>query len=61
MHSSCTMMASSITPPLEEEGAEVDGMEGAKGVAVSAHSRINQSWALLCQTDGALMTLMTEK
>ena len=55
------MVASSITPPLEEEGAEVDGMEGAKGVAVSAHSRINQSWALLCQTDGALMTLMTEK
>ena len=54
-------MASSITPPLEEEGAEVDGMEGARGVAVSVHSRINQSWASLCQTDAALMTLMTEK
>ena len=61
MHSSCTMTTSSVTPPLEEEGAEVDGMEGARGVAVSVHSRINQSWASLCQTDTALMTLMTEK
>ena len=32
MHLSCAMMALSITPPLEEEGVEVDGMEGAGGV-----------------------------
>ena len=28
------MTASSVTPPLEEEGAEVDGMEGIGGVVV---------------------------
>ena len=37
MRSSCAMMASSVTPPTEEEeeGAEVDGAEWAGGVAVS--------------------------
>ena len=34
MHSSCAVMAFSITPPAEEEGVEVDGVEWAGGVAV---------------------------
>ena len=35
MHKSCVMMASSVTPPVEEEGAEVDGVVEARGVVVS--------------------------
>ena len=51
MCSSCTMMASSITPPLEEEeGAEVDGMEWAR---VRGH--FSRSWASLRRTNAALM------
>ena len=34
MRSSYAMMTSSVTPPLEEEGEEVDGMEGIGGVVV---------------------------
>ena len=55
------MTALSITPPLEEEGAEVDGMEGAGGVAISVHGSFNRSWASLRQIDASLMTPMTEK
>ena len=61
MHSSCVMMASSVTPPLKEVGAEVDGTEGAGGVAVSVHSYFGRSWASLHQTDFALMELLTVK
>ena len=33
MRSSCAMAASNVTPPAEEEeGVEVDGAEGARGV-----------------------------
>ena len=39
MRSSYAMTASSVTPPLEEEGAEVDGMEGVGGVIVSVRGR----------------------
>ena len=41
-------MVASVTPPLEEEGAKVDGAEEARGVAVSVHGRVGRSWALLC-------------
>ena len=61
MHSSCAMMASSVTPSLKEAGAEVDGIEGARGVAVSVRSHFGQSWASLHQTDFALMELITVK
>ena len=37
MHISCAMMALKVTPLAEEEGAEVDGAEEARGVAVSVH------------------------
>ena len=39
MHLSCAMMASRVTPPAEEEGAEVDGVERAGGVTVSIRGR----------------------
>ena len=34
MHTSCTMMASRVTPPIEDEGVEVDGAVEAGGVTV---------------------------
>ena len=34
MHTSCAMMASSVTPPTKDEGAEVDGAVEAGGVTV---------------------------
>ena len=44
MHSNCVIMASSVTPPLEEKGEEVDGMEGAGGgVIVLVNGRFGRS------------------
>ena len=54
-------MVASVTPPLEEEGAEVDGAEEVGGVAVSVHGRIGRSWASLCRIDAVLMAPMMEK
>ena len=61
MHLSCAMMASKVTPPAEEKGVEVDGMEQARGVTVSVRGCFNRSWALLHLTDIALMAPMMEK
>ena len=47
MRTSCAMMASRVIPPAKEEGAEVDGVEEAGGVAVSVCGCFGQSWALL--------------
>ena len=46
-------MASRVTPPTEEEGAEVDGVEEAGGVAVSICGRFGWSWASLHLTIAA--------
>ena len=35
MRSSCAMMASRVTPPIEEKGAKVEGVEEVGGVVVS--------------------------
>ena len=43
MRTSCAMMASRVTPPIEEEGVEVDGAEKAGGVAVSVRGLFGQS------------------
>ena len=49
MHLSCAVTTLSVTPPVEEEeGAEVDGTEGARGVTISVRGRFGQSWASLC-------------
>ena len=34
MRTSCTMMASKVTPPVEEEGVKVDGAKEAGGAAI---------------------------
>ena len=39
MRISYAMMALRVTPPAEEEGAEVDGVEEAGGVAISVRGR----------------------
>ena len=43
MCTSCAMMASSVIPPAEDEGAKVDGAIEAGGAAVSIHGRLGQS------------------
>ena len=43
MHTSCAMMASRVTPLVEEEGAELDGIEEAEGAAVSVCIYLEQS------------------
>ena len=43
MHSSCAMTASSVTPPTEEEGAEVDGAKWVGGVVISVRGHFGPS------------------
>ena len=47
MHYSYTMTASRVTPPADEEGADVEGAEEAGGVAVFVCGSFGRSWALL--------------
>ena len=53
MRSSCAMMVANVTPPLKKKGAEVDGAEEARGVAISVHGHFGRSWASLRLTDRA--------
>ena len=55
------MMASRVTTPVEEEGAEVDGAEEARGVVVSVWGCLDLSCALLRITVAVSMALITEK
>ena len=55
------MTALRVTPPADEEGADVEGVEEAGGVAVSIHGRIGQSWASLYLTITASMAHITVK
>ena len=61
MHTSYAMMASSVTPPTEDEGAEVDGEVEARGVVVSVRGRLDLSCASLYQTVTASMAHNTLK
>jgi len=54
-------MASRVTPPAEEKGAEVDGAEEVGGVIVSVRGDFGQSWASLRLTDAQLMAPMMVK
>ena len=47
MRTSCAMMASRVTSPAEDEGAEVDGAIEVEGVIVSIRGHLSQSCALL--------------
>ena len=55
MCSRYAMMVSRVTPPLEEEEAEVEKVEGAEGLVVSVRGRFDQSWTSLCRTGIASM------
>ena len=43
MHYSCTMTTSRVTLAADEEGADVEGAEEAKGVAISVCGRFDRS------------------
>ena len=58
---SCVMTTSRVTPPADEEGADVEGAEEAGGVAVSIHGNFSRSWASLRLTIATFMAHMTEK
>ena len=53
------MIASRVTPPAEEEGAEVDGAEGVGGA--TDLDRLERSYASLYLTIVASMTRITWK
>ena len=55
------MAASRVTPPTEEEEADMDGAEDAKGVTVTVRGRFSQSWASLRLMVSASMVHMMEK
>ena len=42
------MISSKVTPPVEEEGAEVEGTTEATGSEDFTHGRFGQRWASLC-------------
>ena len=55
------MMASRVTPPVEDEGAEVVGMLEAGGATVSVYVHLGQSWASLHLTVAVSMAPIMEK
>ena len=55
------MIASRVTPLVEEEGVDVDGAEDAGGVAVSVCGHFSRNWASLHRIVAASMAHMTEK
>ena len=61
MRTSCAIMASNVTPPAEDEGAEVDGVVEVGGVTVSVRGRLGLSCASFRQTIVAFMAHMTVK
>ena len=60
MCTSCAMMASSVTPPTKDEGAEVDGAVEAGGVAESVRGCLGLSCASLRRTVIASMAYITK-
>ena len=61
MRISYAMMALRVNPPVEDEGAEVDGAEKARGVIVSVWGRLDLSCALLRLTVAVSMALIDRK
>ena len=55
------MMASNVTPPTEDKGAEVDGAVEARGAAVYVWGRLGLSRALLRRIVEASMAPIMEK
>ena len=61
MHTSCAMMASSVTLLAEGEEADVDGAVEAGGVAVSIRGHLDLSYSSLRRMVAASMALITVK
>ena len=55
------MTALKVTPPVDEEGADMEGVEEAGGVTTSVLGHFGQNWASLCLTVVASMAYITEK
>ena len=55
------MSTSKLTPPVDEEGVDVEGVEEAEGATVSVHDCFGQSWASLHLTIATSMAHMTKK
>ena len=55
------MTTSRVTPPAEEEEADVDGVEDTGGVTVSVCDRFGQGWASLRLMVTASMAHIMEK
>ena len=53
------MMSSRVTPPIEEEGVDVDEVVEARGITVP--DRLEHSYTSLCLTVVASMAYMTWK
>ena len=61
MRTSCAMMALRVTPPAEDEGAEVDEVEEVGGEAVSIRGHLGLSCTSLRQTRATSMALIIVK
>ena len=55
------MTALKVTPPADEEGADVEGAEEAGGVAVSVRGCFGRSWVSLRLTIAVSMAHITDK
>ena len=55
------MITSRITPPVDEEGANVEGAEEVGGVAISVYGRFGRSWASLRLIVAVSMANIIEK
>ena len=61
MCTSCAMIASSVTPPAEDNGAEVDGVVEAGGAVVCVWGCLGLSYAALRLAVAAFMSPIMEK
>ena len=61
MRISYAMMALSVTPPIEDEGAEVDGAVEAGGAAIAIQGCLDRSCVVLLLTIAASMAHMNVK
>ena len=61
MRTSYAMMASSVTPPTEDEGAEEDGVVEAEGATVCVWGCLSLNYAVLCRTIATSMAHIYKK
>ena len=57
----CAMTTSRVTPPIDEEGADVEGVEESRGVVFSIRCRFSRDWASLCLIVATSITHITKK